>query len=137
MNCMSSQQLISRLRDGELPSGESAGVFEHLSVCENCRDFYYALQALEGALGRIADHVPHRSGVRPLPLPGAVKEGMWWNHQVSLRLPVLALLLCAFLVSLIVLLPGSSLFREPQAIYVTKLPTVVVDATTAPPEPMQ
>ena len=137
MECMGFQQLISRLRDGELPSGESAGVFQHLSVCEHCRDFYYALQALESAMGRIADRVPHGSRVRPLPLPGAVRTQKWWNQQVALRLPVLALLLCAFAVSLIVLLPGSSLFREPQAIYVTKLPTVVVDATTAPPEPMQ
>jgi len=31
------------------------------------------------------------------------------------------------------LLPGSSLLREPQAIYVTKLPTVVVEATASSP----
>ena len=137
MDCTGYQRLLSRLRDGELPSDESAGVFLHLSTCGVCREFYHALQTLDGAMNRIAQNIPSGSESRPVAIPVPLQAHKWWNQRVALRLPVLALVLCAIAVSLFVLLPGSSLFREPQSIYVTKLPTVVVDAATAPPEPRQ
>jgi predicted anti-sigma-YlaC factor YlaD len=137
MDCTGYQQSISKLRDGELPSGESAGVFLHLSTCVECREFYYALQTLDGALNRIAGKLPSSSEARPAVISAALQAHSWWNQRVALRLPVLALLLGAIVVSLYVVIPGNSMFREPQSIYVTKLPTVVVDAATAPPEPRQ
>ena len=88
-------------------------------------------------MNRIAQNIPSGSESRPVAIPVPLQAHKWWNQRVALRLPVLALVLCAIAVSLFVLLPGSSLFREPQSIYVTKLPTVVVDAATAPPEPRQ
>jgi anti-sigma factor RsiW len=137
MDCTGYQQSISRLQDGELPSDESAGVFLHLSTCGACREFYHTLQTLDGALNRIGQELPSRSEVRPTLHAVPPQPHRWWSRQVALRLPVLALLLCAVVVSLYVALPGSSLFHGPQSIYVTKLPTVVVDAATAPPEPRQ
>ncbi len=137
MDCTGYQQSISRLRDGELPSDESAGVFLHLSTCGECREFYHALQTLDGAMNRIAGGIPSGPEVRQVAMPVPLRAHTWWDQRVALRLPVLALLLCAIAVSLFVLLPGSSLFHEPESIYVTKLPTVVVDANTAPPEPRQ
>ena len=137
MDCTGYQRLLSRLRDGELPSDESAGVFLHLSTCGTCREFYHALQTLDGAMNRIAQEIPPGSEARQVIIPVPLRPHTWWNQRVALRLPVLALLLSAIAVSLFVLLPGSSLFHEPESIYVTKLPTVVVDANTAPPEPRQ
>ena len=54
MDCTGYERSISRLRDGELPSDESAGVFLHLSTCGACREFYFTLQTLDGAMNRIA-----------------------------------------------------------------------------------
>ncbi len=135
MDCTGYERSISRLRDGELPSDESTGVFLHLSTCGTCREFYYALQTLDGAMNRIARDVPSGSEARQAAIPVPLRVHKWWDRQVALRVPVLALLLCAVAVSLFVLLPGSSLFRGSESIYVTKLPTVVVDANTAPSEP--
>lgn len=137
MNCPDYEQRISRLLDGELPSGESGGVFVHLSACEACREFFHALQSLDGALNRVARNLPSGTGDYGMPLPGFLQPRTWWNQQVALRVPVLALLICAIVVSLFMALPGSPLFRESRAIYVTKLPTVVVNASTAPLEPRQ
>jgi anti-sigma factor RsiW len=138
MDCTEYQQSISRLRDGELSRDDSATVFAHLSTCTECRAFFFELQALDSAMHRIADRVPAEAEARPLSLPAAVTAGSWWDRRVALRVPVFTLLLCAIVLSLAALLPGSPLSREPQAIYVTQLPTVVVvDAATAPPEPRQ
>jgi anti-sigma factor RsiW len=135
MNCQDTQRLISKLHDGELPAEISAGVFQHLSACTECRDFFFSLQALDRAMDRIADRLP--SAVSSLSaLPSAFpRPHTWWNQRVALRLPVLALLICAIAASVFLVLPGGVLSREPQSIYVTKLPTVVVDATTAAPQP--
>jgi anti-sigma factor RsiW len=137
MNCTDYEQLVSKLRDGELWPDESAEVFQHLSTCGTCRQFYHSLQSLDGALNRIAANLPSGSAAYHLPLPAFMQPRKWWNQQVALRVPVLALLVCTIIVSLFIALPGSTLFHEPQSIYVTKLPTVVVDATTAPLEPRQ
>ena len=135
MDCNDYQRLVSRLRDGELPADESTEVFRHLSACGTCREFYHALQVMDNALGRIADTLPPDSTQRFIALPDPYQTDRWWNQRVALRLPVIGILLCAIVLGLFVLLPQSSFFREPESIYVTKLPTVVVDATTAPPEP--
>jgi len=135
MDCTEYQRLTSTLRDGELTRDESARVFGHLSVCTECREFYFELQVLDGALNRIVDHLPPGSEIRMPAATIPLHPRSWWNQRVALRVPVFALLLCAIAASLVVLLPGSPLYREPESIYITQLPTVVVDATTAPPEP--
>jgi anti-sigma factor RsiW len=137
MECIDYQRQISPLRDGELPSDSAADVFRHLSLCPECRKFYFELQALEGAMSRIAHDVPTLSvaGTKMVPLAPAAYS--WWDRRIELRAPVLALLICVIAASLFALVPGGPLSREPQAIYVTKLPTVVVEAPTPPPEPMQ
>lgn len=132
MECQDYQRLVSRMHDGELPPDESAEVFLHLATCGVCREFYSSLRVLDGALNRIADHLPEDRAVRPPVIPSPVESNRWWNRQVAMRAPVFALLLCAIALSLFVLIPGSPFSREPEAIYVTKLPTVVVDAQTAP-----
>ena len=132
MECQDYQRLVSRMHDGELPPDESAEVFLHLATCGVCREFYSSLRVLDGALNRIADHLPSDRAARPLAIPAPVEPNRWWNRHVAMRVPVFALLLCAIALSLFVLIPGSPLSREPESIYVTKLPTVVVDAQTAP-----
>jgi predicted anti-sigma-YlaC factor YlaD len=137
MECTDYQRLISSLRDGELQSDPAADVFRHLSSCPECRKFYFELQALDGALDRIADDVPATPAARPVMAHVVPTEHMWWDRRIALRIPVLALLICAIAASLFLLIPGSPLSREPQAIYVTRLPTVVVEAPTTSPEPRQ
>jgi anti-sigma factor RsiW len=137
MQCQELQRLINRLRDGELPEGESTGVFHHLSLCKECRAFFFALQALDGALARIADRVPYRPASPRADLLASLQPRSWWNQRVALRLPILALLICVIAAGVIMAVPGDAFLRAPQPIYVTKLPTVVVDADTAPPEPRQ
>ena len=137
MECMDYQRLISRLHDGELPSEDSARVFLHLSACAECRDFYTGLRVLDGAMSRLADRLPTEDELRSTPSPVAFRPQQWWNRQVALRLPVLAILLCAIAISLFMLIPGTSLFRSPESIYVTRLPAVVVEASAATSQPMQ
>ena len=137
MQCQEFQRLINRLRDGELPEGESTVVFQHLAECTECRGFFFALQALDGALTRIAEPVPYRSASPRAELPASLQPRSWWNQRVALRLPILALLICVIAAGVILAVPGNALLRTPQPIYVTKLPPVVVDADTAPSEPRQ
>lgn len=137
MECMDYQRLINRLHDGELPSEDSARVFLHLSACAECRDFYTGLRILDSAMNRLADRMPSEDELQSPPSPVAFRPQQWWNRQVALRLPVVALLLCAIAVSLFMLIPGTSLFRSPESIYVTRLPAVVVEASAAPSQPMQ
>ena len=137
MDCTEYQRSISRLRDGELQAEEAAAIFGHLSSCAECRRFYFELQALDGALHRIADRMPTVSEDRRFSLPASVHARSWWDRRVALRVPVFALLLCAIAVSLFALLPGGPFSREPESIYVTQLPTVVVETSMAPPEPRQ
>jgi anti-sigma factor RsiW len=132
MTCTDYQQRISKLHDGELPSEESAEVFQHLGVCGECRRFYFELQALDGAIRRIADAVPASMSAKPPTMRFPVQHSLW-DRRIALRVPVAALLLCIIIAGMVALLPGSSLLREPQAIYVTKLPTVVVEATASSP----
>ena len=136
MECMDYQRLINRLHDGELPSEDSGRVFLHLSACAECRDFYSGLRILDSAMNRLADHLPSEDELRSTPPPIAFQPRHLWNRQVSLRLPVLALLLCAIAVSLFMLIPGTSLFRSPESIYVTRLPAVVIEASAAPSQPI-
>jgi predicted anti-sigma-YlaC factor YlaD len=135
MECQDYQRLVSKMHDGELSSDETAEVFLHLSTCGACREFYSSLRVLDGALNRIADHLPSGRAARPLAIPTPAESDRWWNRQVAMRVPVFALLLCAIALSLFALLPGGPLSRDPEAIYVTKLPTIVVDAQTAPLDP--
>jgi anti-sigma factor RsiW len=135
MECNEFEQRISRLRDGELPQEESAEVFRHLAECGECRSFFHQLQALDRALNDVAVAVPDATAVRASAFPVAVPSRRLWERRVALRLPVAAILLCVIIAGVVALLPGSNLFHEPQAIYVTKLPTVVVEAT--PPSSRQ
>lgn len=137
MECTEYQRSINRLRDGELTADESAAVFGHLASCTECRRFYFELQALDGALRRIPDRIPAVSDTRPLPLPAAMQARSWWDRRVALRVPVLALLLCATVAGLFALLPGGPFSREPESIYVTQLPAVVVETSMTPPKPRQ
>ena len=137
MDCNDYQRLINRLHDGELPAGESAGVFHHLATCGACRDFFHALQKLDGEMNRIAQGVPAPVEMQAVSVPSVVPVRSWWNRQVAMRLPVFALLLCAIALGLFAMVPGSPLSREPESIYVTQLPTVVVETSMSPSEPRQ
>jgi len=133
MECNDYQRLISRLHDGELASGDMTDVFLHLSACGECRDFYRGLQTLDRTMNRLAVPLPADDAVQSTTPAVTFRQQPWWNRNVALRLPVFALLVCAVAVSLLTLIPGTSFFRSPESIYVTKMPAVVVEASVSAP----
>ncbi len=54
MTCIEVQQQISAFVDGQMDSGEEAGVFGHLGSCAECCGFLQASIRLRGMITRIA-----------------------------------------------------------------------------------
>jgi predicted anti-sigma-YlaC factor YlaD len=130
MSCSEHQLMISKLLDGEVLPGASEGTFGHLASCGECRGFYHQLQALNSSLDRIAEPLPEK-GAMELWLPGVLTPGKpqpWWNRQVQLRLPVLGLLLCALAAAIFFSFSRGFSLREPETVYVTKIPAVIITA---------
>lgn len=57
MNCRAAQRLLSAERDGALPSGERAGLAEHVAGCAECRQFQALLAVSQGELSAAAARV--------------------------------------------------------------------------------
>ncbi len=123
MSCDDYQRKISKLIDGEVQQAESAEVFAHLAECPACRNFYHDLQNVSSSLDRLADTVPEGT-LRELRAPNLqtlMKPQTFWGRQVPVRLPVLALLVCAILASVF-------MSFSTETVYVSKLPATIVTA---------
>lgn len=133
MNCNDHQQLISRLLDGELSQSESTALFRHLSECSECCGFYHQLQTLNASLDQIGEQLPKPVRAwRHSPLfQSPLKAKPLWSRRVSLRLPVLALLICGIAAG--VLFSFLQIHKE-EAVYFTRLPAVIItpETTTGP-----
>ena len=130
MSCDDYQRMISKLIDGEVPQSDSAGVFGHLSECAVCRDFYHELQKVTSSLDRLADSVPEGT-IREFRAPNLqtlMRPQTFWGRQVPVRLPVLALLVCAILASVF-------MSFTTETVYVTKLPATIVTAQISQTNP--
>ena len=67
MDCEKYRKLISLALDGELPSGESRELEEHLADCPDCREFKADLQEIHGlSLQRAPVAMPHELAERIL-----------------------------------------------------------------------
>ncbi len=123
MSCDDYQILISKLIDGEVEAAASAGVFSHLAECTKCRNFYHDVQKVSSSIDRLADSVPE-SIVRDFRAPNLqalMKPQTFWGRQIPVRLPVLALLVCAILASVF-------MSFSTETVYVTRLPATIVTA---------
>jgi predicted anti-sigma-YlaC factor YlaD len=127
MSCEEYEQMASRLIDGEVSPGESAEIFAHLASCEECRRFFHKVQELHGSLQRFAEPPIPASGLQPLtfrPAPAIAQRG-FWLRQVSLRMPVVVATACIMVAAVIFALKRN---QEPERVFITELPTVVVAA---------
>ncbi len=128
--CEDYQRTISKLIDGEIGPTESADLFAHLAQCPSCRDFYHDLQQVSSSLDRLADAVPEHT-IREFRAPNfqpLLRPQTFWGRQVPVRLPVLALLVCAILASVFMSFTA-------ETVYVTKLPATTVTAQLSPINP--
>ncbi len=135
------QEQISRLLDNDLHVEESTSLFTHLAACQECREFLQS--CLEVRSGLAADALTSPASVdRKLhqqfsslsaSMPGTLQS--FSSRRVTLRLPVFTLLLCVIVAGVVLLLSGRSPFHEPQTIYVTRLPAVVVTDGTESAQP--
>ena len=130
MNCQEQQRRISALMDGELSALESGAVFRHLAECDGCRTFYHRLIALSNALNRSEVPAPGVGvQVPPAPPPWSKHQpGSWWKQRVSVRMPVVALALCAIMASVLFLVLELSRTKQSETVYVTRLPAVIITA---------
>ena len=124
MSCDEHQLMISRLLDGELPPGASSGVFAHLAGCPECQLFYHRLQTLNASLEQVAGG--ERESERGEDATGRALPGRFWKRRVTVRFPILALLLCVVAAGILFSFFGPSRFRTPEAVYIAKFPAVVV-----------
>jgi len=135
------QEQVSRLVDNALREDESAALFAHLAECGACRQFLQlSIQIRSG----LAQDLPVPSTAVDAKLrrqfSGATVQSSHigqslWRQRVGVRVPVLMLLLCFVAAGAVLALSGRSFFRDPETIYVTRLPAVVVtnsSGTTVP-----
>jgi predicted anti-sigma-YlaC factor YlaD len=124
MTCDEYQLRISMLLDGEVAAADSGEIFNHLGSCTECRLFWHNVLALNAQLEIAGTQEVQRMEVPQLPknIPTA---SAWWNRPIQLRTYMVLLILCS-LIGLSFLAGRSQLFSEPETIYVTKLPAVVV-----------
>lgn len=132
MSCEEYKQMASRLIDGEVSPGASAGIFAHLASCEECRRFFHQVQELHGSLQRFAEPPIPPPGPQPptlRPTPAITPQG-FWLRQVSLRMPVVVATACIMVAAVVF-----ALKRNQEPLFITELPTVVVvaDSTVTTP----
>ena len=129
MSCEEHQSMISRLLDGELPPGVSLEVFAHLAGCGECQLFYHRLQTLNASLDRIAGHMEREAAGGGDASEGARPRGLW-KRRVTLRVPVLALLVLAAAAGIFFSFSRNVPSHTTETVYVTRLPAVVITDDT-------
>lgn len=126
------QEQSSRLLDSDLREDESTSLFMHLAACHECRDFMRSALKLRSGLAADPLIVPVsvdgrlRKQFSSPAVPLSESAQSLWSRQVTLRFPVLALLVCFIAAGTLLLLSGRFPFHEPETVYVTRLPAVVI-----------
>ncbi len=130
MKCSEYQLMISRLIDGEVAPGSSAPIFAHVASCGECRGFYHQIQALNLSLESLAEPLPDAAGEESAAAQVLDRSGRrsWWRREVELRVPLLMLLIAIAAAGVLFSFSQSLRLNEPEAIYVTRLPDVVIRA---------
>lgn len=131
------QEQISQLVDNDLREEESPPLFTHLASCHECREFLRSCLRLKSGLTADSFPVPAsidkklRQQFSPVAVPKAVRPQSLWSRRVMVRFPMLLLLVCLVAAGAALVISGRSPFYEPETIYVTRMPAVVVTNGTA------
>jgi predicted anti-sigma-YlaC factor YlaD len=130
MRCEECQLMTSRLLDGEMLPDASTVVFAHLASCVGCRGFFHQVQELNVSLARVPEPLAGASAQKVpfLPRPNVVVGMSRWRRRVSFGVPVVVIAVCVFITAVVFSLRKTG---EPERVYVTELPTVIVDANKA------
>ena len=114
MTCETYQEMISEFVDGELRAVETAGLFNHLAVCEQCRTFLSMMVRVRHSVATMPQpSVRPELDARVLQIPRRSPQGRagkrvsleWlWQNRVRLPFPALATLVFVALFSSAVLL---------------------------------
>ena len=127
MSCEEYQLMTSKLLDGEVLPDASHMVFAHLASCAECRGFFYKVQNMNASLSRMAEPLAGKS-VRKVtfhPRLNVVMEKNLWRRRVSFSLPVVVIAICVLIMALVFSVRKTA---KPELVYITELPTVVVNA---------
>ena len=126
------QEQTSRLLDNDLRGEESASLFAHLAACHECREFLHLSLGLRSGMAADTLDVPASADLRlrqrfsSAAVSISMKAEPLWSRHVTMRFPVLAFLLCLIAVGAALILSGQSPFHQPETVYVTRLPVVVI-----------
>ncbi len=131
------QEQISQLIDNELPGNESPGLFVHLSVCQECRGFFYESMQLRSRLSSApvpslttyAEHNPWSSShVRREPSRRTFAEFNSSSKGTAGQFPAIALML-------LMLVVGGLLFSTKVEIQRPQESTALINGITSPENP--
>ena len=126
------QEQISRLVDNDLHEEESTSLFTHLADCHECREFMQSILRLRSGLAAdsatpsaaIDNKLRQRFSSPAAAMSKSVQS--LWNRHVTLHVPVVVLFLCLLATGAVLTVSGHVLFSEPETVYVTRLPAVVI-----------
>jgi predicted anti-sigma-YlaC factor YlaD len=135
MNCEDYQIEIGRMLDGECDIRNASGLFTHLGLCPDCREYFRDLQNLGALLGTVADV---SSGGRPGPI-GELHPPVR-NHRSPRRRTLVAVLisgLSIISVGLAAALLSTAGNESPEKIFLCRLPAVIVTAESSTNSPLR
>lgn len=133
MNHDQYEEQAIQLLDGELSEDDSITLHTHLSTCKECRGFLQSLITLRSCLAENQLSVPTSAdkrlhqllvGQHYSKIPALPRQ--WWNRQVPMRLPVVALLFCLIAAGVLLSIFKQAPFHKPETVYITRLPAVIV-----------
>lgn len=127
--CAATQELISRLLDGDLDAAEQAALAEHLAVCPECKALYEAFSAVSGALEEQQEEPPERLHENVM---AAVRRDAMGKRNRRARRRWGALLSAAAVAALAIGL-RFGLNRAPAALNMTAVDFAAEEAAEEPP----
>jgi anti-sigma factor RsiW len=135
------QEQISRLIDHDLREEDSSQLFTHMASCRECREFLNSSLRLRSGLAANSlatpsnlDRTMQQRFISPV-APKPRNSQSLWRRQVTMRFPVVAFLLCLIAAGAVLAFSGRSPFSEPETVYVTRLPAVVITDGTESVQP--
>ena len=115
--------------------------FPYIDPCQECREFIHSSLKLRSGLAadvlitpaRVDKMLLQRFSSPVVRKPRNIQS--LWNRQVTMRIPVVAFLLCLIAAGAVLVFSGRSPFSGPETIYVTRFPAVVVTNGTESVQP--